>query len=299
MIDNNPQKPLFTGTCTALITPFSAGGVDADALKTFVNWQIESGVSALVACGTTGEPSVLSEAEWAQVIKTVVEATGNRVPVIAGTGGNNTSQVIQYARTARQLGAQAQLCVTPYYNKTSSKGLIAHYEAIANDGSLPIIVYNVPSRTGMNVEPETLRAIAGLPGVIAVKEAAANLTQAADMMRLCADKIDFYSGSDEVIVPFMALGGQGVISVVSNITPTLTVRLTNAMLTKQYSEAARIQLQLMPLIHALFMEVNPIPAKAALSLMNRCQNILRLPLVPMSPENQAVLKAEMERLSLL
>lgn len=292
-------KPLFQGVCTALITPFTPKGIDLAALQKLVSWQIESGVSALVACGTTGEPSTMSFEEWALTVKTVADAARGRVPVIAGTGGNNTKEVIRMAREAKKLGASAQLCVTPYYNKTTASGLFAHYEAIAQEGSLPVIVYNVPSRTGLNLTPETLDAIAGLPGVVAVKEASANLIQVADMMRLCQNRIHFYSGSDEVIVPLMSLGGQGVISVVSNVAPELTVSLCEAMLKKDYFSAAQLQLKLMPLIHALFSEVNPIPAKAALSMMNRCQNILRLPLVKMSATGQQKLKDEMERLELI
>lgn len=297
--EKQKAAPLFLGTATAIITPFTDDGVDHQALEALVRWQIKQGVSAIVACGTTGEPSVLSEDEWAETVSTVVAACDKQVPVIAGTGGNDTGQVLRYARLAKGLGAKAQLCVTPYYNKTSPRGLLAHYDAITQDGSLPVIVYNVPGRTGMDMSPEDLHAIAALPGIIAIKEASANLVKAADMMRLCAERIDFYTGSDEVIVPFMALGGAGVISVVSNVAPALTVQMTQAMVDGSFRDAARLQLLLMPLIHALFMEVSPIPAKAALSMMNRCQNILRLPLVSMSQDKQAVLLTEMERLQLL
>lgn len=293
------KTPLFTGTATALVTPFTEHGIDLPALRALVDWQIASGINALVACGTTGEPSTMSDAEWAQVVDTVVKTANGRVPVIAGTGGNHTAQVIKLARLARELGADAQLCVTPYYNKATHAGLIAHYAAIDEDGSLPIIVYNVPGRTGLNLAPETLAELAKLEQVVAVKEASADMIRLADMMRLSEGKLAFYSGSDEVIVPLMSLGGLGVISVLSNVAPAQTVAMTDAMLKQDYKEAARLQLQLMPLIHALFLEVNPMPAKAALSMMGLMADILRLPLLPMSDKGRAVLRTELERLGLL
>ena len=293
------RTPIFQGTCTALVTPFTHDGIDIPALKQLVNWQLEAGVSALVICGTTGEPSTMSEAEWAQVVGTAVEAADGRIPVIAGTGGNNTRHVIELARQARRLGAAAQLCVTPYYNKTTPKGLIAHYTAIAEDGSLPIILYNVPGRTGLNMQPETVAELSLHPQIVGMKEASADLIRLSDMMRLSAPDFAFYSGSDEVIVPLMALGGLGVVSVLSNLAPRQTVALTQAMLQENFKEAAALQLQLMPLIHALFLEVNPMPAKAGLAMMGRLQDILRLPLLPMSEAGRKLLAAEMQKLGLL
>ncbi|NLW19810.1 MAG: 4-hydroxy-tetrahydrodipicolinate synthase [Clostridiales bacterium] len=293
------RTPIFQGTCTALVTPFTQDGIDVRALRELVDWQISSGVNALLACGTTGEPSTMSDEEWALVVATVVEAAGGRVPVIAGTGGNNTAHVIKLARKARELGAAAQLCVTPYYNKATHEGLLAHYGAIAQDSSLPIILYNVPGRTGLNMTPATLGALNLLPQVVGMKEASADLTRVADMMRLCEGRIAFYSGSDEVIVPLMSLGGLGVISVLSNVAPVETVRLTDAMLAQDYQTAARLQLQLMPLIHALFLEVNPMPAKAGLAMMGRLAEHLRLPLLPMSQLGREVLARELQALGLL
>lgn len=293
------KTPIFKGTATAIITPFIDRGVDTKALEKLVDWQIEQGVSALIACGTTGEPSTMEESEWELTVKTVVDAAKGRVPVIAGTGGNNTAHVIKQAKRAKALGAKAQLCVTPYYNKTTQQGLIAHYTAIADEGSLPVIIYNVPARTGLNMLPETLGKLSHHPNIIAMKEASGDLIQITDMMRLCEDRIAFYSGTDEVIVPLMALGGLGVISVLSNVAPRMTADLTDAMLKKDYGQAAGLQKQLMPLIHALFCETNPIPAKAGAHLLGFCENRVRLPLIPMSEKNQAVLKDEMEKLGLL
>lgn len=292
-------QPVFKGTATAIVTPFTADGIDLPALKNLVDWQIKSGVSALVACGTTGEPSTMTDAEWEQTVAAVIEAADGRIPIIAGTGGNNTRHVIHLARRAKELGAAAQLCVTPYYNKTSPQGLIAHYTAIAEDGSLPVIMYNVPGRTGLNMQPETVAALSHHPQIVGMKEASADMIRLADMMRLCEGRIAFYSGSDEVIMPLMALGGLGVISVLSNVAPSQTVALTDAMFKEDYKQAASLQLQLMPLIHALFLEVNPIPAKAGLAMMGKIQDILRLPLVSLSEKNRTVLRDEMTKLGLL
>ena len=293
------MNPIFKGTCTALATPMNADGIDSKSLTKLVDWQIQEGVQALVACGTTGEPSTMTEKEWAKTVETVIATADNRVPVIAGTGGNNTAHVIALAKLARKMGAAAQLCVTPYYNKTTQQGLIAHYTAIADAGDLPVIIYNVPSRTGLNMWPDTLAQLSSHQQIIAMKEASADLTQVADMMRLCEGRIDFYSGSDEVIVPLMSLGGLGVVSVVSNIAPRLTSTLTSLMLEGKMKEAAQMQLSLMPLIHALFCEVNPIPVKAGLHMLGMCDNLLRLPLIPMSEKNEAVLKALMQKTGLI
>lgn len=293
------RTPLFKGTCTALVTPFTRDGLDTQALEKLVDWQIGSGIKALVACGTTGEPSTMTDVEWAQTLETVVRAAKKRVPVIAGTGGNNTAHVIALAKRAKAIGADAQLCVTPYYNKTTQQGLVAHYTAIADEGSLPVVLYNVPSRTGLNMESATLAEISRHSQVIAMKEASADMVRVADMMRLCEGRIDFYSGSDEVVVPLMALGGLGVVSVVSNLAPALTSRMADLMLSGEIRSAAELQLRLMPLIHAVFMEVSPIPAKAGLSMMGLCQDILRLPLISMSEKNRAVLKDEMKKLELI
>lgn len=290
---------LFQGTCPALVTPFRQGKVDEEALYALTDWQIREGVSAVVACGTTGEASTLSEAEWLKVSRIVIEAAKRRVPVIVGTGGNNTAEVIHKAGLAKGLGADAQMCVTPYYNKTTQRGLVAHYQAIAESSDLPIVLYNVPGRTALSIAPTTLSQLADLPQIIGIKEATADLALAADMMRLCEDRMAFYTGSDEVIMPFMALGGQGVISVVSNIAPRQTSQLTGLMLRGEVHAAAQAQKELMPLIRLLFTEVNPIPVKAGLALMGQCEDSPRLPLVPLSEGNRSLLRDEMTRLGLL
>lgn len=289
------KKTLFTGCGTALITPFKNGEVDVDALRRLVDTQIENGIDALIANGTTGEPSTMNDEEWVLVLKTVVEHANGRVPVICGTGGNNTAAVIAKAKLARELGADAQLCVTPYYNKTTQAGLIAHYQAIARNTDLPVIVYNVPSRTGLNILPETLAVLAEEENIIAVKEASANMIQIMDMMRLCGDKIDFYSGSDELTAPIMALGGKGVISVLSNIAPAQMRQMTHGRI----ENAVKMNLEFMPLIHALFRQTSPCPVKAAAEMMGMCTDEVRLPLIALNESEKAALKAEMKKVGLL
>ncbi len=289
------KKTLFTGCGTALITPFKDGKVDVDALRRLIDMQLENGIDALIANGTTGEPATMSDEEWVLVLKTVVEQANGRVPVIAGTGGNNTASVIAKAKLAKELGADAQLCVTPYYNKTTQAGLIAHYQAIARNSELPVIVYNVPSRTGLNILPETLSVLAEEENIIAVKEASANMIQIMDMMRLCGDKIDFYSGSDELTAPIMAIGGKGVISVLSNLAPAQMKQMTHGRI----ENAVKMNLEFMPLIHALFKQTSPCPAKAAAEMMGICSDEVRLPLVPLNAEEKAALKAELEKVGLV
>lgn len=289
------KKTLFTGCGTALITPFKDGKVDVDALRRLIDMQLENGIDALVANGTTGEPATMNDEEWVLVLKTVVEQANGRVPVICGTGGNNTASVIAKAKLAKELGADAQLCVTPYYNKTTQAGLIAHYQAIARNSELPVIVYNVPSRTGLNMLPETLAVLAEEENIIAVKEASANMIQIMDMMRLCGDKIDFYSGSDELTAPIMAIGGKGVISVLSNLAPAQMKQMTHGRI----ENAVKMNLEFMPLIHALFKQTSPCPAKAAAAMMGICSDEVRLPLIPLNDEEKAALKAELEKVGLV
>ena len=289
------SETLFQGCATALLTPFRQGNIDDCALERLIDFQLENGIDALVACGTTGEPATLTAQEWEHVLSFVISRVKGRVPVIAGTGGNNTRDVIQKARRARELGADAQLCVTPYYNKTTQSGLIAHYTAIARDGALPAILYNVPSRTGLNMQPDTLAALAGEENIIAMKEASGSMGQIMEMIRLCGDSIAFYSGSDEITAPFRAVGGLGTISVLANIAPALMRDMTH----KPLEEAAKLNLAALPLINALFSEVNPIPVKAAAALMGFCENEVRLPLVPLSPANEEKLKTEMQKAGLI
>lgn len=288
-------QPLFEGCAVALITPFKDGNVDFPALDRIVDFQLSQGTDAIVACGTTGEPATMTDAEWEAVLGRVIERVQGRLPVIAGTGGNCTAGVIAKAHRAKALGAAAQLCVTPYYNKTTQAGLIAHYTAIAQEGHLPVIVYNVPSRTGLNMLPETLCALAGQKNIIAMKEASGNMAQIMEMMRLCGDKIAFYSGSDELTAPLRAIGGKGTISVAANIAPQLMRDMTHLPL----SQAAALNLQALPLMNALFSEVNPIPVKAAAAMLGLCENEVRLPLVPLSEEHQRLLKKEMQKAGLI
>ena len=286
---------LFEGCGVALITPFENGDINYAQLDQLVDFQLQHGTDAIIACGTTGEPSTMTDAEWESVIARVVDRVNGRIPVIAGTGGNHTAEIIQKARRAKALGAQAQLCVTPYYNKTTQAGLIAHYTALADDDSLPVIVYNVPFRTGLNMQPETLAAIASHPNIIAMKEASGNMAQIMDMIRLCGDRIAFYSGSDELTAPFRAVGGKGVISVAANIAPDLMRDMSHLPI----DQATALNIQALPLINALFSEVNPIPIKAAAAMLGMCKNELRLPLVPLSPANESKLRKEMQKAGLL
>ena len=286
---------LFQGCATALITPFRGGEVDYPALEKLVDFQLENGIDGIVACGTTGEPATMTGNEWESVLGSIIRQVDGRVPVIAGTGGNNTADVIRKARRARELGADAQLCVTPFYNKTTQAGLIAHYQAIARDGALPVILYNVPSRTGLNILPETLETLSCEANIIAMKEASGNMVQIMEMMRRCQDRIAFYSGSDELTAPFRAVGGLGTISVLSNICPALMREMTHQTI----ENAAAMNLKALPLISALFSEVNPIPVKAAAAMMGLCENEVRLPLIPLSPKNTEKLAQEMQKAGLI
>ncbi len=275
------MKPLFTGCATALVTPFRGGQVDYDALDRLVEAQLDGGVSALVAAGTTGEPATMTWVEQVSVIERVIKKAAGRVPVIAGTGSNCTAEAIEAAKQAAALGADAQLVVTPYYNKTSQEGLVAHYLAIADATALPVIVYNVPSRTGVNIGPAALRRICKHERVIAVKEANPDMGEALEKLRLCGDDAVFYCGNDDLIVPAMACGFQGVISVLSNLLPAETSKMAALALAGDYPSAAAMQRALLPLVHALFSETSPIPIKAALAAVGVCDEELRLPLVPM------------------
>ena len=291
---------IFTGCACALVTPFDAEGrLDAAALARLVRWHIGRGTDALVVCGTTGEASTMTEREQAEAAANAVEAADGRIPVIAGVGGNDTRRVIAACKAARAAGADGALAVTPYYNKTTQAGLIAHYHAIADSGVLPVMVYNVPARTGLNIAPATLQAICRHENVIAVKEANPDVAQAIEKLRLCGEDVAFYSGSDELNWPLMACGFQGVISVASNMLPRAVVELTEAALQGNVAEAARQQLALQPLISALFCETSPIPVKAAMALLGQCEETVRLPLVPMQPEGRARLEKVMRDMRLI
>lgn len=281
---------LFEGVATAIITPFTADGVDFENLKKLVNNQISRNVNALVVCGTTGEPVTMSEQERIDTIKCVVETANHRVPVIAGAGCNCTRTTIENCKHYEKLGIDGLLIVTPYYNKCTQKGLIAHYEAIAASTALPIIVYNVPGRTAVNILPDTLDKLADIPNIVAIKEASGILAQAEEMARLCKDRIDIYSGEDGLAVDIVKLGGKGLISVLSNVIPDKVSTMMRLALNKEFDLADALQKEYMPLIDQLFIEVNPIPVKKAMELLGYCKNYIRLPLTEMEEQHVAKLK---------
>ena len=290
---------LFTGACTAMVTPFTQDGVNFDALGDTIEFQIREGIDALLACGTTGEPPTMTKEEKRDVIRYTVEKTAKRLPVIAGTGGNNTAEVVRASKEAEALGADALLVVTPYYNKTNPKGLIAHFKAVAESVALPVIIYNVPSRTALNVTPDALTELAKIKNITAIKEASGDLAQVLEMYRLCGDTIDLYSGNDDVAVPLLSVGGKGVISVVANIAPSDTHNMVSSFLQGRIQEALILQLKLKPLIDALFCEVNPIPVKTAMNMMGFFMGPLRLPLTEMSDANLARLKTALQEYGLI
>ena len=276
---------IFRGAATALITPTTAAGVDYPALKRLIDWQIDEGINALVICGTTGEGSTLSDAEHREVLRVAVETAAGRVPIIAGTGSNDTAYAIELTKYACDAGCDALLCVTPYYNKATQKGLIASYTAIADASAKPLILYNVPSRTGVNIEPATYAELAKHPRIAAIKEANSNISKIVETAALVRDQVAIYSGNDDEIVPILACGGQGVISVLSNVAPRETVELCDRYFRGDVAGAMELQAKYLPLVRSLFCEVNPIPVKAAMAAMGFCENHLRLPLTPMDADH--------------
>jgi len=287
------KNTIFTGAATAIITPLNEQGVDFEQFGKLIDWQIEQGIDAIVAVGTTGEGSTLSDEEHKAAIKFCVDRVAGRVPVIAGTGSNDIAYAISLTEYACEVGADAMLLVTPYYNKATQKGLIESFTAIANASTKPCILYNVPSRTGCNLLPETVSVLADHPNICAIKEASGNISQIAKVAALCSDRIDIYSGNDDQIVPVMSLGGKGVISVLSNIMPKETSEMAKAYLKGDVQKALDMQLKYLPLIDSLFCEVNPIPVKAAVAAMGYCENYLRLPLTPMDTEKEKKMRALM------
>ena len=283
------ENSIFQGVATALITPLTADGVDYPAFKRLIEWQISQGINALVICGTTGESSTLTDEEHRQVLKFAVETVAGRVPMIAGTGSNDAAYAIGLTQFACEIGYDAVLLVTPYYNKTTQKGLLAMYTAIADASTKPIILYNVPSRTGVNIEPATYVKLAEHPRICAIKEANGNISKIVETMALVGDKLDLYSGNDDQIVPLLACGGKGVISVLSNVLPRETAELCQKYFDGDVRGAMEMQKRYLPLINALFSEVNPIPVKAAMHAMGFCEDYLRLPLVPMEDAHRQVL----------
>lgn len=293
------KNTIFTGMATAIVTPMHTdGSIDYEALGRFVEFQIDSGINGLVVMGTTGENATIEPEDQKKVIAYTVEKVAGRVPVIAGTGTNNTEHVLHNTRNACQVGADAILVVTPYYNKATQNGLITHFTAVADESTLPVILYNVPGRTGCNLLPKTVAKLAEHPNIAAIKEATGSLAQMIEIMHLCGDKIDVYSGEDGLTVPMMAMGAKGTISVLSNVAPRQSVAMTDACLRGDYAAAAKMQCDLLPLINALFSEVNPIPAKAATAAMGFGADALRLPLTSMEEQNRAVLFAEMRKLGI-
>ena len=288
------KKCLFTGVATALATPFNSDGVNITEFKRFIEFQIDSGIDALVVCGTTGESSTMTNAEKITAIKCAIETSAGRVPIIVGTGSNNTTSAIEMSKIAEILGADSLLVVTPYYNKTTQLGLIEHYKAISSSVSIPIILYNVPSRTGMNINPETCLELSKIDNIVGIKEASGNISQVAKIASLCGEDFSIYSGNDDQILPILSLGGKGVISVLSNIKPELTRSITNSFFKNGIDEACYYQLQALPIIDALFAETNPIPVKEAINLIGFDFGIPRLPLVRCSTELKKSLRSKTE-----
>ena len=280
------KKVIFKGCGTALATPFTEDGINFEELRKMIEFQILEGVDSLIICGTTGESSTMSTEEKKSVIEFSVKIANGRVPVIAGTGGNNTKEAIAMSKYAESVGVDGLLLVTPYYNKTTQKGLITHFTKIADSVNIPIILYSVQSRTGMNIEPKTCLELSKVPNIVGVKEASGNISQVAEIAKLCQDELSIYSGNDDQIVPVLSLGGLGVISVLSNLYPKFVHTMVMDYLTGNWQKACSSQLNALPLIKALFSEVNPIPVKYALNQSGFDCGIPRLPLVELSDENK-------------
>lgn len=292
------KKLPFTGSGVAIVTPFDGETTNYDALGELIDWQIENGTDAIIICGTTGEASTMPDEEHLAAIEFAVERSAGRVPVIAGTGSNETSHAVELSIKAEQLGADGLLQVTPYYNKTTQKGLVAHFKAIAEAVKIPIILYNVPSRTGMNISIDVLKELAEVENIVAIKEASGNISYTA---KVAAEvpQLHIYSGNDDMIIPVMSLGGKGVISVLANVMPKETHEMCQAYLDGETEKATRMQLEYLDLVNDLFIEVNPIPVKTALNLMGKNAGNLRLPLVDMDSKNLEKLKATMQKHKLI
>lgn len=292
-------SPVFKGVATALITPMNSQGVDYDSFARLLDWQVEQGINALVISGTTGEGSTLEDSEHKEVVKFSVERVAGKCPIIAATGSNDTAYAIELTKYCCDVGADAMLLVTPYYNKATQNGLVKMYSAIADASSKPIILYNVPSRTGINIEPETYAKLADHPMIAGIKEANGNISKIVQTAQLVGDKLDIYSGNDDQIVPILSIGGKGVISVLSNPMPKETMEICEKFWAGDVKGAAALQCKLLPLINALFSEVNPIPVKAAMAAMGWCENYVRLPLTPMEEAHWKKLEALMKEQGLI
>ena len=293
------KNTIFTGAATAIVTPLNKDGIDYEQFARLIEWQISEGIAAIVAVGTTGEGSTLTDKEHKDAIEFCVKQVNGRVPVIAGTGSNDTAYAIELTKFSCEVGADAMLLVTPYYNKATQRGLIESFKAIADASTKPCILYNVPSRTGCNLLPSSVLALADHPNIVAIKEACGDISQVAQLCALVGDKMDIYSGNDDQIIPILSLGGSGVISVLSNIMPRETQKMCEDYMSGNIAEARDAQLKLLPLINALFCEVNPIPVKAAVAAMGYCENYLRLPLTTMEPDHEAKLLELMKEQNLI
>jgi len=290
---------MFTGSMVAIVTPFRDGGVDWQSLQALVEFHIQNGTHGIVPCGTTGESATLSHQEHDEVIKAVVKAVNKRVPVIAGTGSNSTAEAVRLTQEAEKSGADGALMISPYYNRPTQEGIFQHYKKVADSVGIPIIVYNIPGRTGSKIEPETLARLAEIKNIAGVKEATGSVDQAIDVIRLCGDNLAVYSGEDSLTFSLMALGGKGVISTVANIAPKEMAQLTEACLGGQWEKGRKLQFKLVPLIRSVFIETNPIPVKTALSLTGQCTADVRLPLTPMAEGNVKKLRQAMTDFGLI
>jgi 4-hydroxy-tetrahydrodipicolinate synthase len=286
---------MFSGTFTALVTPFKNGEVDVEALEGMVEFQIQHGISGLVPCGTTGETPAMSEEEDRVVVETVVRIANGRVPVIAGTGSNSTNMAIKYTRMAQEVGADGSLQVAPYYNKPTQEGLFRHFAAIAESTDLPLILYNIPGRTSVTISAETMARLAEISNIVGVKDSTLSMNMISDVISLCGEEFDVLSGDDPMTLPLIALGGRGVISVASNVAPGAVSDMVNALLSGDSEKSRELHYELLPLFRALFVETNPIPIKTAASLLGLCSDEMRLPLIPMNGENLRRLQETMDR----
>lgn len=294
------KNTLFTGAGIAIITPFNEdGSINYERLGEMIDYQIKNGTDAIIICGTTGEASTMSDEEHLECIRFAVKKAAKRVPVIAGTGSNDTAYAIKLSKEAEEIGADGLLLVTPYYNKTTQRGLIAHFTAIADAVNIPIILYNIPGRTGMSIEISTAKVLAKHKNIVAVKEASGNIGYTAKLIAACGDDLDVYSGNDDMIVPIMSLGGKGVISVLSHVLPKETHLMAQYCLENNFAEASKLQIKYLDLINNLFVEVNPIPVKEAMNLIGVNVGGCRMPLYPMSDENREKLKASLAKHGLI
>ena len=292
------MRSIFKGSIVALITPFRKNGsIDHGLVRELVEWHIASGTSAIVPCATTGESPTLTHDEHDEVIATVVKAVNKRIPVLAGCGSNCTEESLRLIKHAESVGADGALVITPYYNKPTQEGMLAHYESLANATKLPIVIYNVPGRTGVNIKPETVAKLAKVENIVGIKEASGNVDQASEIMRLT--DLDVLSGEDSLNFPLMAIGAVGVISVVANVVPDLVAKLADAAMKGDMEEGRRLHKLLFPLSKALFAETNPCPVKAAMAMLGKCENVLRLPLVPVRKETEELVRKALADLGAL